>query len=402
MPLATGVNKRVAYKLESNWGVLPGATTAKVLRRVTSDMNLSKETYSSSEIRADYQTAVFSHGVRSAEGSINGELSPGTYADFLGSLVAKNFATVTALSGMSITIATASSNFTITRAAGSFLTDGVEVGDVVALTAGTFNAANLNNNCLVLSMTATVLTVRVLSTTNMVAEGPIAAAGLTVRGKKTEVPLTGHTNQSYSIEEFYADIAQSEVYTGMKVASAAVSLPSTGFATIDLSFMGKDLGSTGTSGYYTSPTAATTTGVVAAVNGAVIVNGVSVAVITDANFTIDRQLENATVVGSNSIAEMFTGTIGATGSISVYFENVTFRDYFKDETEVSLVFALTTTGDKAADAISFTFPRVKLGSFSKSDSATGITASADFTALLNTVTAAGLPDSTVKIQDTAA
>lgn len=402
MPLSTGINKRVAYKLESTWGTLPGATSAKVIRRVTSDMNLKKETYSSNELRQDYQVAVFSHGIRSAEGSLNGELSPGTYADFLGSLVAKNFATVTPIAGMSVTIAASGSNFTITRAAGSFLTDGVEVGDIVALTAGTFNAANLNNNCLVLSMTALALTVRVLSSTVMIAEGPIAAAGLTVRGKKTEVPLTGHTNQSYSIEESYQDIAQTEVYTGMKVGSAAVSLPATGFATIDLSFMGKDLGYTGTSAYYTTPTAAGTAGVVATVNGAVVVNGVSIAVITDANFTIDRALENANVLGSNSIAEMFTGTIGASGSISVYFENATFRDYFKDETEVSLVFALTVDQSKTADGISFTFPRVKLGSFSKSDSATGITASADFTALLNTVTTNGLPDSTVKIQDTLA
>lgn len=401
MPLATGVNKRVAYKIESVWGTLPGATSAKVLRRVTSDMNLKKETYSSSEIRADYQTAVFSHGIRSAEGSLNGELSPGTYADFLGSLVAKNFAAVTAITGLSVTIAASGSNFTVTRASGDYLGT-VQVGDIVALTAGTFNAANLNNNALVLSMTSTVLTVRVLSSTAMVAEGPIASATLTVRGKKTEVPLTGHTNQSYSIEESYQDISQTEVYTGMKVGSAAVSLPATGFATIDLTFMGRELGYTGTSAYYTTPTAAGTAGVVATVNGAVVVNGVSIAVITDANFTIDRALENANVLGSNSIAEMFTGTIGATGSISVYFENATFRDYFKDETEVSLVFALTVDQSKTADGISFTFPRVKLGSFSKSDSATGITASADFTALLNTVTTQGLPASTIKIQDTLA
>ena len=399
--LASGVAKRVAYKKESNWGTLPGATGAKVLRRVTADFNLAKETYSSNEIRSDYQVAVFSHGVRSSEGSLSGELSPGTYADFMGSLVAKDFVAVSAITGLSITIAASGSNFTLTRSAGDWLTT-VQVGDVVALTAGAFNAANSNNNLLVIGVTATVLTVRVLSSVTLVAEGPIATATLTVRGKKTEVPLTGHTNQSYSIEEWYSDIAQSEVYTGMKVGSAAVSLPATGFATIDFSFTGKDLGSTGTSAYYTSPTAASTTGVVASVNGAVVVNGTSIAVITDASFTIERALENAVALGSNSLVEMFTGTIGATGSMSVYFENANFRDYFKDETEVALVFALSTTQDKAADVITFTLPRVKIGSFTKSETSTTISASCDFTALLNTVTSAGLPATTVKIQDTAA
>ena len=399
--LASGVAKRVAYRKESTWGTLPGATSAKVLRRVTADFNLAKETYSSNEIRSDYQVAVFSHGVRSSEGSLSGELSPGTYADFMGSLVAKDFVAVSAITGLSITIAASGSNFTLTRSAGDWLTT-VQVGDVVALTAGAFNAANSNNNLLVIGVSATVLTVRVLSSVTLVAEGPIVTATLTVRGKKTEVPLTGHTNQSYSIEEWYSDIAQSEVYTGMKVGSAAVSLPATGFATIDFSFTGKDLGSTGTSAYYTSPTAASTTGVVASVNGAVVVNGTSIAVITDASFTIERALENAVALGSNSLVEMFTGTIGATGSMSVYFENANFRDYFKDETEVALVFALSTTQDKAADVITFTLPRVKIGSFTKSETSTTISASCDFTALLNTVTSAGLPATTVKIQDTAA
>lgn len=403
MALAKGVAKRVAYKKEgSGWGVLAGDTGGKVLRRVTSDFNLTKETYTSSEIRTDQQVAVLEHGIRSASGSISGELSPGSYTDFMGSLLAKDFYAVSAITSLSITIATSGSLFTVTRATGSFITGGIMIGDVVRLTAGTFNAANLNNNMLVVGVTALALTVRVLSGTTLVAEGPIASATLSVVGKKTEVPLSSHTDQSYSIEEFYQDIAQSEVYTGNKVGSMAVSVPATGFATVDFSFMGKDLGSKGTSGYFTTPTAAATTGVVAGINGALIVNGTPVAVVTDANFTIDRQMEGATVLGSNSQAEIFTGTIGATGSMSVYFQDAVFRDYFDNVTEVSLVFCLTTGADKTADAVSFTFPRVKINSFTKTDGAMGLTASCDFTALLNSTASTGLPLSTVQIQDTLA
>jgi len=401
--LARGVSKRLAYKKEGNgWGVLAGDTGGKVLRRVTSDFNLTKENYTSNEVRPDMQVATFEHGVRSATGSLSGELSPGTYVDFMGSLVAKDFVAVTAITGVSITIATSGSLFTLTRAAGSFVSGGIMVGDIVRLTAGTFNAANSNNNLLVVAVTALALTVRVLSSTTLVAEGPIASATLSVIGKKTEVPLTGHTDQSYSIEEFYQDIAQSEVYTGNKVGSMAVSMPATGFATVDFSFMGKDLGLTGTTGYFTTPTAASTTGVVAGVNGAVVVNGTPVAVITDANFTVDRQMEGATVLGSNSQAEIFTGTIGATGSMSVYFQDATFRSFFEAATEVSVVFALTTGSGKVADAVSFTFPRVKVNSFTKSDTAMGLTASCDFTALLNSTSGTGLPLTTIQIQDTLA
>ena len=55
------------------------------LRRVSSSFNLTKETYQSEEIRTDYQLSDFRHGVRSVEGNVSGELSAGTYADFLAS-----------------------------------------------------------------------------------------------------------------------------------------------------------------------------------------------------------------------------------------------------------------------------------------------------------------------------
>jgi hypothetical protein len=209
MPIARGVAKSLAYKKETTWGTLAGAAGAKYLRRVTSAFNLAKEAYESAEIRVDRQTADMRHGVRSATGSINGELSPASYSDFMQSLVARDFTSKTSLSSLSLTIA-GSGPYTITRAAGSWLTDGVTVGTVIRLT-GTFNANNLNKNLLVASMTATVLTVVVLNGSTMTAEGPIASAGVSFPGKQTFVPATGHTDDSYTVEEWYSDIAQSEV-----------------------------------------------------------------------------------------------------------------------------------------------------------------------------------------------
>jgi hypothetical protein len=301
---------------------------------------------------------------------------------------------------LSLTIA-GSGPYTITRATGSWLTDGVTVGTVIRLT-GTFNANNLNKNLLVASMTATVLTVVVLNGSTMTAEGPIASAGVSFPGKQTFVPATGHTDDSYTVEEWYSDIAQSEVYTGCKVSSMNISLPSTGLTTVDFSYVGKDLGSKGTSQYFTTPTAQNTNGIFAAVNGAMIVNGVAVALITSADFSVNRATENATAVGSNSIAEIFTGRITATGNLSVYFQDAVFRDYFDAETEVSLVMGLTTNNTGTAEFVTFTLPRVKLNDFSKSDGELGLTASASFTALLNSTTTAGLPATTIQIQDSLA
>ncbi len=401
MTISKGTAKQVGYKKETTFGTIAGNTSGKLLRRVTANFNLMKETYESNEIRTDRQVADFRHGVRSAEGSLNGELSPATYADFMGSVVARDFTTAPTVSSLSVTIAASGSLYTITRGTGSFLSDGFLVGMIIRLSGAGLDVDNVGKNLLIASITATELTVSVVNGTLLAEEGPISSVTATATGKVTYVPSTGHTDQSYTVEEWYSDIAQSEVYTGMKVNSVAVQLPATGLSTIDIGFAGKDLTQTGTSQYFSSPTAQNTNGIFAAVNGVMLVQGQPVALVTSADFTIERATENATAVGSNSVADIFTGRVRVTGNLSVYFQDATFRNYFKDETVVSLVMAMTTSTAANADFVTFTIPKVKLGSFSKDDQELGLVASTSFQALLNDVTTAGLPATTIQIQDSA-
>lgn len=400
--IATGVKKRVAYKLETTWGVLAGAAGAKQLRRVTATFNLTKDAFQSAEIRTDYQVSDMRHGVRSAVGSLNGELSPKTYADFFAAVLARDFTAGVGTVGAEITIAVAGLGYSLTRTAGSFITDGFKNGTVVRLAGAGLTPANVGNNLLITSVSALVLNVIVLNDSALVAEGPIMAVDVRTVGKKTYVPLTGHTDQSFTVEQFYTDIAQSEVFTGLKVGTIAVSLPATGFSTVDISFTGKDLTQSGTSAYFTSPAALGNEGLFASVNGALLVNGVAVALLTSVDFTLTRALENAVVVGSNSLADVFTGRITCDGNFSAYFADATFRDYFADEAEISLVAVLTTNEMNDADFVSFTFPRIKVGSSDNSDTETGLTTSHSFTALLNSDTATGDEATTVQIQDSLA
>ena len=399
--IARGVAKTVAIAKETQWGVAPAAGTARLLRRVTANFNLTKENYQSEELRQSQQVADMRHGTRSATGSINGELSAGSYSDLMEALVARDFAAVAPATGLSITIAAAGDNWTVTRATGSWLTSGFGPGLTVRLTAGTFNAANLNKNLLVLSATATVLTVRVLNGTALVAEGPIATATAAVVGRTTFVPLTGHTDQSFTVEERYTDINQFERYVGMTVNNMSVSIPANGMATVDFGLVGRDMDRATNTAYFTAPTAQSSTGIVAGVNGLLVLNGTPVAIVTSADFAIDRATENAAVVGSNSLAAIFTGRITASGNMSLYFFNGDARDMFNNESEVSVIFTLTEGSLAASNAISFTFPRIKLGGFDKADGEQGIVATVPFTALENSVTTGGFPASTVLIQDTA-
>lgn len=403
MPIASGVFKQLAYKAETTWGTVPSSSGAQALRRTTSSLDLTKETYQSNEIRPDLQLSDFRHGVRSVTGRISGDLSSGTHSDFIAAILKRDFASVSAITGASITVAGAGPTYTVTRAAGSFLTDGVKIGDVIRLTAGSFAAGNLNKNLFVVALTATVATVIVLNGSALVAEGPIASATVSVVGKKTYVPTSGHTDKSFSIEHWFSDIAQSEVFSGCKPSACAIALPPTGIATVDWDFMGKDV-TTATSQYFTSPTAATSTGSLAAVNGVVRVGSTTVATITGLTLNIAANFTGEAVVGSNTKPLMSPGRVLVTGQATCYFEDATFRDAFLNETETSILAAFTSDNTAAADFVSFAIPRVKFGGSAKDDGEKGIVQTIPFQALLNTAGGAGTSTerTTLSVQDSAA
>lgn len=397
MAKARGISKVVAYKEETTFGQLAGNTGAKQLRRVSADLTSTRESYESAEIRTDQQVADFRLGTRSVEGSLSTELSAGSYADFIQTVLARDFTAGTSQTLVDFTLAAVGLLHTLTRAAGDWTTN-FKVGDVVRISVAG-SAANQDNNLIVVGVTALVLTVRAISGTALVPEA-ITGATVTAIGKNTYVPKTGHTTRSFSVEEFYSDIGQSEVYTGVKVGTWSVTVPASGLVTSEFSLMGQGLKQTGTTQYFTSPAPAGTQPVLASVNGAILINGSATnACVTDFSFSCDKTLEASQCVGSELAEFVFEGAIRVTGSMSVYFEDGYLRDLFEKENVASLVLALSSGSAKDADVMTFVLPKVKLSSHAKQDNELGITASVDFTALLNDVATNGLPLTTIAVTD---
>lgn len=403
MAIAQGVKKVLSYKKQTGLGVPASGSGGQELRRVTSTINLTKETYQSSEIRSDQQIADFRHGSRQTSGTISGELSAGTYKDFLQSVLRRDFAAISSLTSAAVTIV--ASTGVITFQTGNPLTGGFKIGNVVRITVGSVAAANLNKNLLVTGVTASTLTVKTLNGSAL-ADNATSITGVTVAatGKTTYVPETAQTQDYYTIEHWFSDVAQSEVYSDIMQTNAQVKIPANGMATIDFPLVGLNV-TTGTSQVLTTPTAITTGGVTAGVNGLLLVAGTPVAIVTSIDFDINGSIAVAdAVVGSTARPDVFQGNVAATGTFSAYFTDATFRDYFINETEVSIVVALTTDNTAAADFVVFTMSRVKLGGADVSDGQNGLTRTFPFTALKNTSGGAALANlaTTIMVQDSLA
>lgn len=381
MSNASGLYKVVSVKKESTFGVLPSASSAQALRRISCDLSLSKDTYKSNEIRPEMQISDFRHGVRRASGKLSGDISPGTFAQFMGSFCKRVFTAGPSITSASITIA-GSGPYTVTRGAGSFLTDGFKVGHVVRLTVGSFNVSNINKNLFVTGVTSSALTVVTLNASALVAEGPVTGSTVAVFGKQTFLPATGQVEESYSIEQWYQDVPSSEAFTGVKINGFNASLPPTGIATVDFDLIGQNV-TTSASQYFTSPTSATTTGSIAAVNGLLRANGTTVAVLTGLTITGNANYSGDPVVGSNIVPQFYPGIVEIKGQATAYFSDTTLRDVFLNETEIDIICAFTTDNTATADFVTFVLPRVKLLSHQKSDGAGAIMLTIDFQALLN-------------------
>lgn len=409
MTIASGIKKLVVLAIQTAQGTVAEAdlATARYMRRVTSTLDLTKETYQSNEIRPSRQISDYRHGVESIDGTLNGELSPETYELLMAAILRKDFVAGVADAANSGVASDAAGTLTRDDALGDWLEDGFKIGDVIRCTGFTATANN-DINLMITSVTSTVITVVALNGSALTTEAKGQAVTTTVVGKKTWTPTTGHTENWFTIEHNFPDVDLSEVYYDLKPNTMAISLPPTGMSTIDVGLMGLNHNflESGASPYFSAVLDATSTGIVAAVNGVITVDGVQVALITGINFDYAANLTNEPVVGSNVKPDLFEGKVVVTGSMSVFFQDATFRDYFEDETEVSVSCAFTTSDADDAEFLAFSMPRVKVGGATKDDGEKGIIQTMPFQALFDTgaggdtgATATDTLATTLSIQD---
>jgi Phage tail tube protein len=399
--LASGIYKQLLYKKQTALGTKATVGSAQLLRRVTSTLAKSKATYVSKEIRPSMQRSDFRHGIVAVAGTVSGELSVGTYGDFMSSMLRQAWQTAStsgALTTVTSAVTTGAAG-TYTRTGGSFITDGFAVGSVVRWTGWTAPAAANNaHNFLITSLTALVMTGIHLDGVPVVAKAAGDSVTALEAGKSTWIPTTGQTRDYYTIEHNFSDIVQSEQFKDCVPSQMDVKLPPSGMATVDFQFMGIDM-DTSTSAYFTSPTGATTSGILAAVNGALFVQGLQVGLITGLNFTVKGNYTKVGgVVGANVEPDIVPGAIDVSGQVTIVFTDGVMRDYFINETEVSIVCAFTTSGAANADFQSYTFPRCKMGGATKDDGEKALIMTMPFTALENVAGQAGY-NTTVIIQD---
>lgn len=360
MTVAQGITRTWAYKAQTALGTAASGSGGQLLRRTSIDLTGAKDTYSSAEIASHQQSTGATHGIGSSSGSINGELSCTTYGDFMQWLVRKDWAATADITGLSVTIAASSGNYTITDGTATFLTDGIKVGDVVQLAGGSLDSANASKNLVVLNATETVLTVNVLNESSMTAEGPIASVTLSVPGKKAWTPTSSHTNKYITFEDYSSDLTRSQLYADVQVGSMALTAPATGIITVQTALVGLSPPTRSGSQVLTTPTAETTTDVMSSSRFAVYINQVRQTGVTSFNLNINGNVGlGEAVLGSNSRPDTQKGRIAVDGSFTALFESDTLAGFFDDEAAREVIIVMAADATASSDCISISLPATK-------------------------------------------
>jgi hypothetical protein len=408
--IGQGINKQTVIKKQVSLGTPASGAGGQILRREQSVFTLAKGTYKSDEIVSHKQGTGVRHGVHATTGKIDGLISAGTYkllwatacrADFVAGSTSGPLVNVTAAF-------TAGSQGTFTRAAGSWITDGFRIGDVVRWGGWAGGSAVNNNthNMLIIALTATVMTVTTLdgAANPVVSDAAGDSVTATVVGKKTKVPLTAHTDDIFTFEEWYPDVSQSELFTDVRLNQASVDIPGNGNckASFDLPGLKRTLG---VAQVLTTPTSETLTSILAAATGVLIVNGAQQLVVTGLKLQIDRGYNvDGPVVGSLYNPDAALGDLQVSGSFSAYFQDQSFTLLYQAETVMNLVMVACGDTTASADFVAFNLGRLKLTGDAPDDGKKGIVRTLPFTAEINSAGGAGLAnDQTIlSIQDSQA
>jgi len=346
MAIANAVRTEIAQITEVTQGVTPATPTLKVVRAIGKNLNLTKNTLTSAEVRADRNISDLRHGFNRVEGSLGYEMSIGSHDDIYEAVLGGTWAAVT-VSGTPDIGATASTNI-FTRSAGSWITDGFRKGDVIT-TSGFTSPVN-NGQHVVIALSAANLTVTTALVTQVASGTPVVA----YIGRRLDV---GTALRTFTIERRFPDISQFQVMKG--VAYNTMELRVQPEAIIGGSFgiigMAQDAFAGAT--IATATTAANTNAPFDSFTGQMFEGNGLIALVTGMTVNINSNRSVVPIVGSKYSPGVFDGQCMITGSLSAFFEDTTLYNKFVNETETALYVKLLAPG--GTDYVSVAMPRVK-------------------------------------------
>lgn len=347
------------YVAEVTLGTTPASPALKAIRFTGESLNFNIDFTSSEEIRSDRMKPDTIQVGASADGTIEGELSYGSYDDFMEgaqfSTWVTSGSTVSAATDISIDKTVGTPNtYVLNSSSTDFTAQSWVVGQFVKVAgfspAGTFWAE-------ITSIAASALGIRPLSD---VADD---ASGDSVTITPMNYLRNGVTTKPFTIQKAFTDLTAPEYwnFTGAVVDSMKLMLETRSILKAEFSFISKSSAMTETQFGSASFVAANTNDVMNAVgNVAAIVfdgdPGANQFYFNNLELEVANNVRGQEAVGTLGFIGIVPGRQEINGSLELYFENSALFDKFRAATAFSLSFMVA---DASGKRYIFTIPRAK-------------------------------------------
>lgn len=339
---------QITYIPEASLNTTPGTPVGITLRCTDFDPNITIPVTESKEIRADRQRAPGVQGVPEASPSVKGELHYGTLDDFIAAALGSSWSP--SLTGVNLAID--GSAKTLTRASGSFITEGFEVGHTVTM-AGFINAGN-NSSQAITAVSALVLTFG--GATGLVTEASAAARTVTgnilkVGSSRTPKGTTlEHKDESTTTTKF-------QPLRGTVVNKLSLSGALRENVMYSMELLTMTVGDTEAATLFSSITPANTNLVYGNAIGGIKLNNVSMANVLKWSMEFDNSAEVGRVCFNTAAHNAGQQAVKITGTLEVYFESHAQSDRYREGTEFPLQ---VTLGDGATKSQIWDLGRAKI------------------------------------------
>jgi hypothetical protein len=354
MTLASGTLVSLSYQEETTLRGSPEAgADMQALRTTGRALNLQKNTLKSEEVRSDRQNATLRHGFNQVVGSPGWELSLTAYNDFIEAAMSGDWAVIATDAAQTITAVGTSTTSVWTRSAGSYITDGFEIGMIV--TAAGLDTGNNDQDSRITDLSALVMTVEardgesVYSADTGDADEVITATGETVK--------IGTTLRTYTIERAFDDIAEYQVFNGCAINQMSLQMQPEQMVSGSFDILGMSADAMTQAPRDATITPAATNDPMAAFEGQLSEGGAESTVVTAMNFTLNNNRSLQAVVGSRFSPDVFEGIAMITGQATVFFEDATLFNKFVNETISTLSVQMDDLN--GTDFIVIGFPAIK-------------------------------------------
>ena len=360
MTTANGIDSLLVIGKQTAEGTKALAAAGRLYPRVTATYDTDADKYSSNEIDPSQQQSDTRLGNFRTSGVIKGEASCGTYALLLAALLRRDF-TAGGLTTAQTTVASGATG--LTRSAGSWLADGHRAGTVVRIGGfATTGAANNAKNFFVTSVTALVLTGRFMDGSSMTVKAAGDPVTVTAPGKRSFTPLTGHTIDWFTAEVQDPGIAVNRCFIDQLVSKVDIAVQPNGITSMDFTLMGKSEDATTPAAYFNAPASTPGTGKFSGATAMLSVAGIPSQICTGMSLSLDGQVKIDPVIGSKFATAASRGKVLGSGQFTVLMQDSAYIDYFKQEVELPLAYAMAASTAPLAEVMTIAMGRIKITS----------------------------------------